>query len=95
MNKKDKYKFLLSQVGVDYLKNKKKNLSAYKSYIEKEDSMTETWKKKNDWFTEKTNEVFNDKFKGFEFNVGDKDLTFKPGDANELKNLQLDIVSNL
>lgn len=91
---KDKYKIPLESSGGGLSEEQEKNLSAYKSYIEKEDSMTETWKKKNDWFTEKTNEVFNDKFKGFEFNVGDKDLTFKPGDANELKNLQLDIVSN-
>ena len=42
-------------------------------------------------FVNKTNEVFNDEFKGFEFNVGDKNFTFKPGDRDELKSKQSDV----
>ena len=38
-------------------------------------------KKRYDWFVEKTDEVFNDEFKGFDFNVNEKQYTFKPGDA--------------
>ena len=35
-------------------------------------------------FLNKTNEVFNNEFKGFEFNVGDeKNFTYKPGDTAE------------
>ena len=53
--------------------------------------MQEVQKKKYDWFLKKTDEVFNNEFKGFEFNVGDKNFTYKPGDASELKNVQKDV----
>lgn len=39
----------------------------------------------------KTDEVFSNEFKGFEFSVGESNVTFKPGDASELKNLQSDV----
>jgi hypothetical protein len=42
-------------------------------------------------FTEKTNKVFNDKFKGFEYNVGDKKFRFNVKNADEVKDTQSDI----
>ena len=42
-------------------------------------------------FLNKTNQVFNDKFKGFEYNVGDKKYRFKVNNANEVKETQSDI----
>ena len=42
-------------------------------------------------FTQKTNEVFNDKFKGFEYNVGDKKYRFNVNNANEVKETQSDL----
>ena len=42
-------------------------------------------------FTQKTNEVFNDKFKGFEYNVGDKKYRFNVNNAEEIKDTQSDI----
>ena len=42
-------------------------------------------------FMNKTNKVFNDKFKGFEYNVGDKNYRFNVSDVNEVKNTQSDI----
>ena len=42
-------------------------------------------------FLNKTNQVFNDKFKGFEYNVGDKKYRFNVKDANEVKDTQSDI----
>ena len=41
---------------------------------------------------DKTNEVFNSEFKGFEFSVGDdQKINYKPGTAEELKNNQSDV----
>jgi hypothetical protein len=48
-------------------------------------------KKNNDIFTQKTNQVFNDKFKGFEYNVGDKVYRFKVNNAEEVKTTQSNI----
>ena len=42
-------------------------------------------------FDKKTNEVFNDKFKGFEYNVGDKKYRFNVKNAEEVKTTQSDI----
>jgi len=42
-------------------------------------------------FLEKTNKVFNDKFKGFEYNVGDKKYRFNVKNVNEVKTAQSDI----
>jgi hypothetical protein len=44
--------------------------------------------KKREWFSKKTDELFSDEFKGFEFNVNDERITFKPADAAELKSSQ-------
>ena len=48
-------------------------------------------KKNSDIFTQKTNQVFNDKFKGFEYNVGDKKYRFNVNNAEEIKTTQSDI----
>jgi len=42
-------------------------------------------------FDKKTSNVFNDKFKGFEYSVGDKNYRFNVKNANEVKNTQSDI----
>jgi hypothetical protein len=42
-------------------------------------------------FLKKTNSVFNDKFKGFEYSVGDKKYRFNVKNINEVKETQSDI----
>ena len=42
-------------------------------------------------FLKKTDSVFNDKFKGFEYNVGDKKYRFNVKNTGEVKNTQSDI----
>jgi len=42
-------------------------------------------------FLNKTKNVFNDKFKGFEYNVGDKKYRFNVNNASEVKETQSDI----
>jgi hypothetical protein len=42
-------------------------------------------------FEQKTNNLFNDKFKGFEYNVGDKKYRFNVNNAEEIKNNQSNI----
>jgi len=47
--------------------------------------------KQTNTFKLKTQEVFNDKFKGFEYNVGDKNYRFNVKNAEEVKTTQSDI----
>ena len=42
-------------------------------------------------FTDKTEKVFNEKFKGFEYNIGDKKYRFNVKDPKEIKQQQSDI----
>ena len=42
-------------------------------------------------FLKKTDQVFNDKFKGFEYNIGDKKFRFNVKDAGKIKETQSDI----
>ena len=58
----------------------------------KESEVTQKAAKQNtDVFTQKTEQVFNDKFKGFEYNVGDKKYRFNVNNADEVKSTQSDI----
>ena len=47
--------------------------------------------KATETFLNKTNEVFNDEFKGFEYKVGDKTYRFNVNDINKVKDTQSDI----
>ncbi|MCL5459736.1 hypothetical protein M3M33_13960, partial [Loigolactobacillus coryniformis] len=45
----------------------------------------------SDYFVQKTNELFDNNFKGFDFNVGDKSFTYSPNDAEKLKQSQINV----
>jgi len=88
---KDKYKVPLESSRDQLSTDQQENLNAYKSYLEESKSIEERTQKRYDYFLNKTNEVFNNEFKGFEFTVGDNNITFKPGTNEELKNVQGDV----
>jgi len=58
---------------------------------EESDKNYETGKRQHDVFADKTNKVFNDKFKGFEYNIGEKRFRFNVKDPVKLKDTQGDI----
>jgi len=68
-----------------------KAVDFFNRYNEESEATQKTVKKNSDIFTQKTNNVFNDKFKGFEYNVGDKKYRFNVNNAEEVKNTQSDI----
>jgi hypothetical protein len=88
---KDKYKIPLESSGDGLSADQQENLNAYKSYIDESKTTQEQNKKRYDYFLNKTNEVFNNEFKGFDFKVGENNFTYKPGTADEVKNVQKDI----
>tara|TARA_B100000780_G_scaffold95135_1_gene66313 strand:- start:1037 stop:2173 length:1137 start_codon:yes stop_codon:yes gene_type:complete len=88
---KDKYKTPLESSGGGLSDEDKQKYDSYKSYIEESKTTQEAQQRRYDYFLNKTDEVFNDEFKGFEFNVGESTFTFKPGDRTELKNRQSDV----
>ena len=67
-----------------------KAVDFFNRYNKESEATQKTVKKNSDIFTQKTNQVFNDKFKGFEYNVGDKKFRFNVNNAEEVKNIQSD-----
>ena len=88
---KDKYKVPLESSGGGLSDEQENNLNAYKTMIEESNSQKEAVQLMRKNFEERTNKVFGDEFKGFEFSVSDdKSILYKPGTAEELKNKQMD-----
>ncbi len=69
----------------------KKAMDFFNRYNKENEEASKTAEKAKSTFLQKTDQVFNDKFKGFEYNVGDKNYRFNVGNANEVKNTQSDI----
>ena len=88
---KDKYKIPLESSGDGLSNDQEEKINAYKKYMEESKSIEDLNKKRYSYFLDKTESVFNNEFKGFEFSVGEKNISFKPGDAQELKNVQSDV----
>lgn len=67
------------------------DFNAYKNNkTESKQSQTEQTKR-SEYFNNKTNELFNEKFEGFEFQLNDKSLKYKPADSSKLKESQSDL----
>jgi hypothetical protein len=63
----------------------------YNNYSQEEEQSLKVVKQQQEAFLNKTNQVFNNEFKGFEFNVGDKTITYNIQDVEKTKNTQTDI----
>ena len=69
----------------------KKAMDFFNRYNKESEETQKIAKNNTDIFKLKTKEVFNDKFKGFEYSVGDKKYRFNVKNANEVKDSQSDI----
>jgi len=79
------------KAGSKLTTEQQKAVNFFNRYNKESEATKKTVKKNSDIFTQKTNEVFNDKFKGFEYNVGDKKYRFNVNNAEEVKTTQSDI----
>ncbi len=61
---------------------------SYKQYMSEAKNLEEENLRKAEWFQQKTEELFNGEFKGFDFAVDDKKFTFMPADREEIKKIQ-------
>jgi hypothetical protein len=89
---KEKYKAPLeSRMEASIPAEDKEALESYKQYISQSTAMQQEQAKKSEYFLNKTNELFSDEFKGFDFKIGDKEVSYKPGTPEQLKAQQTDI----
>ena len=63
----------------------------YQKYNEESETSRANAENLKSKFNEKTNEVFNDSFEGFEYNVGDKSFRYKVKDVDSVKTEQSNI----
>ena len=63
----------------------------YKKYNEESAQSREVYEAQKSRFDQETNNVLNDDFKGFEYNVGDKEYRFNVKDVNKVRETQSDI----
>jgi len=68
-----------------------KAVNFFNRYNKESEETKKIAEKQTNTFKLKTQQVFNDKFKGFEYNVGDKRYRFNVKNANEVKETQGDI----
>jgi len=87
-SQKEKYKMPLESSQGFVSEDEKEEYQSYKQYLNEAKTIQEENTRKRQWFDQKTNDVFNGEFKGFEFNINDKKITFAPGDSAELKRNQ-------
>lgn len=65
----------------------------YNSYKEEQEAVQQQSQQQRTVFEEKTNQLFSENFKGFEYKVGDKKYRFNVKDVNNVKSSQSDINS--
>jgi len=68
-----------------------KALEFFNRYNKEQEATKVTVEKQRNAFDQKTNNLFNEEFKGFEYNIGDKTFRYNVKNAEEIKNTQSDI----
>ena len=79
------------KMGSKLTTEQQKAVNFFDRYNKESEEISKSSEKNRNNFTQKTNNVFNDKFKGFEYNVGDKNYRFNVKDADKVKSDQSDI----
>ena len=79
------------KAGSKLTSEQQKAIDFFNRYNKEEKQRQDRVKQQTSNFNKKTEQVFNDKFKGFEYNVGDKKYRYNVNNANQVKETQLDI----
>jgi hypothetical protein len=88
-NQKDQYKIPLESRGSD--RTGDEDYEAYKRNIKERSQAEEVATKQSEYFVNKTNELFNKDFKGFGFNVDGKEVIYKPGEVDKVRDFQMNV----
>jgi len=79
------------KAGSNLTDEQQKAIDFFNRYNKESEQTKKIADKQKAEFTDQTNQVFNDKFKGFEYNVGEKVYRFNVNNVNEVKETQSDI----
>ena len=89
-NQKSKY-YEEIKAGSKLTPDQQKAVEFFNRYNKENEEVTRVAEQQKKTFLKRTDEVFSEKFKGFEYNVGDKKYRFNVKDASAVKNTQSDI----
>jgi len=79
------------KAGSKLTQKQQKAIDFFNRYNKETEENQKTAKTNSEIFTQKTDKVFNDDFKGFEYDVGEKRYRFNVSNAEEVKTTQSDI----
>ena len=79
------------KAGSKLTPEQQKAMDFFNRYNKESEEAEKTYKKQNSTFLNKTNQVFDKNFKGFEYNVGDKRYRFNVKDVEGVKQNQSDL----
>ncbi len=79
------------KAGSRLTKEQQKAMDFFNRYNKESETNTKIAERQKLTFQKKTNDVFSNEFKGFEYNVGDKRYRFNVKDADKVKDTQSDI----
>ena len=79
------------KAGSKLTQEQQKAIDFFNRYNKESEQTQKVAQQQKSRFNKKTEQVFNDKFKGFEYNVGDKKFRYNVKDAGQVKETQSDI----
>tara|TARA_R110002020_G_scaffold144172_8_gene317090 strand:- start:16 stop:1188 length:1173 start_codon:yes stop_codon:yes gene_type:complete len=79
------------KAGSKLTKEQQKAIDFFNSYKKENEEQKKIFEANSKTFLKKTDNLFDNKFKGFEYNVGDKRYRFNVKDVNKIKETQSDI----
>jgi hypothetical protein len=79
------------KAGSKLTSEQQKAIDFFNRYNKESQERTKVAERSNSIFTQKTNEVFNDKFKGFEYNIGDKKYRYNVNNSDDVRQNQSDV----
>ncbi len=85
---KELYKQPLESRPVVDSQSNNEELQEYRQYLESVKTQQQESEAKRNWFLKETDKVFTEDFKGFDFVLDDKTVTFSPGDVQTIKKNQ-------
>ena len=81
------------KLGSKLSKDQQKAIEFFNRETKKQEQVTEQTAKQQLHFNKETNKVFNEKFKGFDFEVGDKKYRYNVKDVQEARKAQADVLN--
>lgn len=88
---KEQYKVPLESRAGLVSDEEKSKYEDFKRYAQESEEVQKAQLERSEFFAKKTDELFSDQFKGFEFKIDDKAFSFKPSSPEQLKKAQSDV----